>query len=382
MIYYGKQDVNDKDIAAVVKVLHSDFLTQGPVLERFEQKAAAYCGAKYAVAVTNATSALHIACKAAGLGHGDVLWTSPITFTASANCGRYCGAEVDFIDIDAKTYNMSAAKLEEKLKTAKQLPKVVVPVHLAGQSCDMQRIHELAEQYGFTVLEDASHATGADYKNTKVGSCLYSDMAVFSFHPVKIITTGEGGMVLTNNEELYKKLCLYRCHGITRDPAFMTHEADGPWYYQQIGLGYNYRMTELQAALGLSQMERLDEFVARRRYLAKRYNDLLKDLPLGIPYAAAEANPSWHIYIVRVDFDRVKKSKKQIFAEMKERGITLNLHYIPVHTQPYYAQLGHRPEECPEAMDYYKEAMTLPLYYDLTDEQQDEVVAALKEVLV
>ena len=382
MIYYGKQDVNDKDIAAVVKVLHSDFLTQGPVLERFEQKAAAYCGAKYAVAVTNATSALHIACKAAGLGHGDVLWTSPITFTASANCGRYCGAEVDFIDIDAKTYNMSAAKLEEKLKTAKQLPKVVVPVHLAGQSCDMQRIHELAEQYGFTVLEDASHATGADYKNTKVGSCLYSDMAVFSFHPVKIITTGEGGMVLTNNEELYKKLCLYRCHGITRDPAFMTHEADGPWYYQQIGLGYNYRMTELQAALGLSQMERLDEFVARRRYLAKRYNDLLKDLPLGIPYAAAEANPSWHIYIVRVDFDRVKKSKKQIFAEMKERGITLNLHYIPVHTQPYYAQLGHRPEECPEAMDYYKEAMTLPLYYDFTDEQQDEVVAALKEVLV
>ena len=298
MIYYGKQNVNGADIKAVVDVLQSDFLTQGPVLEQFEQKVAQYCGAKYAVAVTNATAALHIACRAAGLGKGDVLWTSPITFTASANCGRYCGADVDFVDIDAATYNMSVDELEKKLKKAKsngRLPKVVVPVHLAGQSCDMKRIHELSVEYGFTVLEDASHAIGADYLDTKVGSCVYSDMAVFSFHPVKIITTGEGGMILTNNEALYKKLCLYRSHGITRDAELMTCEADGPWYYQQLYLGYNYRMTELQAALGFSQMDRLDEFVARRRYLVDRYNELLKDLPVVTPHVLDGTAPSGHL---------------------------------------------------------------------------------------
>ena len=384
MIYYGKQNINEDDIQSVIDVLKSDFLTQGPAVEKFERTVAEYCGAKYAVAVTNATSALHIACKAAGLGHGDVLWTSPITFTASANCGRYCGADVDFVDIDDKTYNMSADILEEKLKQAKKngkLPKVVVPVHLAGQSCEMERIHALSKEYGFTVLEDASHATGADYKDTKVGSCKYSDMTVFSFHPVKIITTGEGGMVLTNRKDLYDKLCLYRSHGITRDADLMTHEADGPWYYQQVELGYNYRMTDIQAALGTSQMQRLDEFVARRRYLAARYNELLKDLPLRTPYQHPDTKPSWHIYVVRVDFDKVKKTKKQIFAEMKERGIMLNLHYIPVHTQSYYEKLGHKPEECPVSLRYYKEAVTLPLYYNLTDEQQDEIVKALKEVL-
>lgn len=384
MIYYGKQNVNEKDIQAVVEVLKSDFLTQGPAIEKFERTVAEYCGAKYAVAVTNATSALHIACKAAGLGHGDWLWTSPITFTASANCGRYCGANVDFVDIDDRTYNMSVEVLEEKLKKAKnegKLPSVVVPVHLAGQSCDMERIHALSQEYGFTVLEDASHATGADYKDTKVGSCKYSDMTVFSFHPVKIITTGEGGMVLTNSKELYDKLCLYRSHGITRDPKLMTHEADGPWYYQQVELGYNYRMTDIQAALGSSQMQRLDEFVSRRRYLAARYNELLKGLPLRTPYQHPDTKPSWHIYVVRVDFDKVKKTKKQIFAEMKERGIVLNLHYIPVHTQPYYEKLGHKPEECPVSLQYYKEAFTLPLYYSLTDEQQDEIVRALEFVL-
>ena len=384
MIYYGKQNINEDDIQSVIDVLKSDFLTQGPAVEKFERTVAEYCGAKYAVAVTNATSALHIACKAAGLGHGDVLWTSPITFTASANCGRYCGADVDFVDIDDKTYNMSADILEEKLKQAKKngkLPKVVVPVHLAGQPCEMERIHALSKEYGFTVLEDASHATGADYKDTKVGSCKYSDMTVFSFHPVKIITTGEGGMVLTNRKDLYDKLCLYRSHGITRDADLMTHEADGPWYYQQVELGYNYRMTDIQAALGTSQMQRLDEFVARRRYLAARYNELLKDLPLRTPYQHPDTKPSWHIYVVRVDFDKVKKTKKQIFAEMKERGIMLNLHYIPVHTQSYYEKLGHKPEECPVSLRYYKEAVTLPLYYNLTDEQQDEIVKALKEVL-
>lgn len=384
MIYYGKQSINEDDVAAVDAVLRSDFLTQGPAIERFERKVADYCGAKYAVAVTNATSALHIACMAAGLKAGDSLWTSPITFTASANCGRYCGADVEFVDIDAKTYNMDARVLEEKLSKAKKvgrLPKVVVPVHLAGQSCDMKYIHRLAREYGFTVLEDASHATGADYLGKKVGSCEFSDMTVFSFHPVKIITTGEGGMVLTNNEELYKKLCLYRSHGITRDADLMTHASDGPWYYQQVDLGFNYRMTDIQAALGASQMDRLDEFVARRRELAVRYNELLKDLPLRMPFVMEGANPSWHIYVVRVDFARVKKTKAEIFREMRERGITLNLHYIPVHTQPYYEALGHKPEECPLALDYYREAMTLPLYYALTNEEQDKIVAALREVL-
>lgn len=381
MIYYGHQHITEKDIQAVERVLHSDWLTQGPAIEAFEKKVANYCGAKYAVAVTNATSALHIACKAAGLGEDDVLWTSPITFTASANCGRYCGADVDFVDIDDKTYNMSVAELQHKLETAVKKPKVVIPVHLAGQSCDMESIKALADEYGFKIIEDASHATGADYKNTKVGSCRYSDMTVFSFHPVKIVTTGEGGIVLTNNKELYEKLKLYRSHGITRDSDLMTQEANGPWYYQQIELGFNYRMTDMQAALGCSQMDSLDEFVARRRYLVKRYNEKLKNLPLRTPYQDEATNPSWHIYIIRVDFTKVKLSKKEIFARMRDRGIVLNLHYIPVHTQPYYQKLGFQKGDFPVSEKYYEEAITLPLYYDLTDEQQDEVIEALKEVL-
>ena len=381
MIYYGHQHITEKDIQAVERVLHSDWLTQGPAIESFEKKVANYCGAKYAVAVTNATSALHIACKAADLGEGDVLWTSPITFTASANCGRYCGADVDFVDIDDKTYNMSVAELRHKLETAVKKPKVVIPVHLAGQSCDMEAIKALADEYGFKIIEDASHATGADYKNTKVGSCCYSDMTVFSFHPVKIVTTGEGGIVLTNNKELYEKLKLYRSHGITRDSDLMTQEADGPWYYQQIELGFNYRMTDMQAALGCSQMDSLDEFVARRRYLVKRYNEKLKNLPLRTPYQDEATNPSWHIYIIRADFTKVKLSKKEIFARMRDRGIVLNLHYIPVHTQPYYQKLGFQKGDFPVSEKYYEEAITLPLYYDLTDEQQDEVIEALKEVL-
>lgn len=385
MIYYGRQDINEADIQSVVDVLRSDFLTQGPVLEQFEKKVAKYCGARYAVAVTNATSALHIACRAAGLAEGDILWTSPITFTASANCGRYCGADVDFVDIDSKTYNMSIDWMERKLEQAKldgKLPKIVEPVHLAGQPCDMKRIHELAVEYGFTVLEDASHAIGADYLDGKVGSCVYSDMAVFSFHPVKIITTGEGGMVLTNNEDLYKKLCLYRSHGITRDAALMTYVADGPWYYQQIELGYNYRMTELQAALGFSQMDRLDEFVTRRRYLVNRYNELLQDLPVITPHVLEGAVPSWHLYMVRADFHELKINKVQLFEEMKKRGIVLNLHYIPVHMQPYYQELGFKKGNFPNSEKYYEDIFTLPLYYDFTDEQQDKVVEMLREVLL
>lgn len=382
MIYYGRQNINENDINTVIDVLRSDFLTQGPAIERFEKRVADYCGAKYAVAVTNATSALHIACKVAGLGEGDILWTSPITFTASANCGRYCGADVDFVDIDDSTYNMSVDELEKKLKSAKKLPKVVVPVHLAGQSCDMKRIYELSRQYGFTVLEDASHAIGADYLDTKVGSCKYSDMTVFSFHPVKIITTGEGGMVLTNNEELYKKLVLFRSHGITRDVDMMTHEADGPWYYQQVDLGFNYRMTDIQAALGWSQMARLDEFISRRRYLVKRYNELLKDIYIRTPYQCEYANPSWHLYIARIDFAKIGFTKKEFFAYMKENGVMLNLHYIPVHTQPYYQKLGFKAGDFPVSEKYYEEAFTLPLYYDLSDDKQNYIVNLLKNALM
>ena len=381
MIYYGHQHITNEDIEAVREVLTSDFLTQGPAIERFERSVAGYCGAAYAVAVTNATVALHIACQAAGLGKGDVLWTSPVTFVASANCARYCGADVDFVDIDDKTYNMSVAALEKKLKTAKKLPKVVVPVHLAGQSCAMQRIWELSREYGFTVIEDASHAIGGSYQNDQVGSCTYSDMTVFSFHPVKIITTGEGGMVLTNRQELCDALQLYRSHGITRDPSRMTRGADEPWYYEQIALGCNYRMTDLQAALGASQMTKLDAFVARRRQLVRRYHEKLNGLPIRTPYCLPEANPAWHLYIVRLDLDRVKKSKQEIFAGMKEHGVMLNLHYIPVHLQPYYRDLGFGDGDFPVSEQYYREALTLPLYYDLTDAQQDEIIAALRDVL-
>lgn len=384
MIYYGKQSISEMDIKAVEEVLHSDFLTQGPAIERFERAVAEYCGAKYAVAVCNATAALHVACLSAGLGEGDLLWTSPITFVASANCGRYCGANVDFVDIDEKTYNMSVAALEEKLRRAQnanQRPKVVVPVHLAGQSCDMARIKELSEKYCFTVIEDASHAVGANYLETKVGSCTFSDMTVFSFHPVKIVTTGEGGMVLTNRKDLYEKLLLYRSHGITRDPAKMTHMSDGAWYYQQIALGYNYRMTDIQAALGISQMKRLDTFVARRRALAARYNTLLRNLPIVTPYVMEGAKPSWHIYVVQMDFSRARKTKQQIFEEMKEQGVVLNLHYIPVHRQPYYEKFGFRQGDFPQSEKYYEEAFTLPLYYDLSNDEQDHIVEVLKKTL-
>ena len=384
MIYYGKQSISETDIKAVEEVLRSNFLTQGPAIEQFERTVADYCGAKYAVAVCNATAALHIACLSTGLGTGELLWTSPITFVASANCGRYCGADVDFVDIDEKTYNMSAVALEEKLRRARRdnkLPKVVIPVHLAGQSCDMVRIKELSNEYGFTIIEDASHAVGADYLDTKVGSCAFSDMTVFSFHPVKIVTTGEGGMVLTNNHELYEKLLLYRSHGITRNPAKMMHVSDGAWYYQQIVLGCNYRMTDIQAALGTSQMKRLDAFVARRRELAARYDALLQELPLVTPHVMEGANPSWHIYVVRVAFGQISKTKQQLFEAMKEQGIMLNLHYIPVHRQPYYEKLGFRQGDFLQSEKYYEEAFTLPLYYDLTNDEQERIIDALRSVL-
>ena len=382
MIFYGKQSIDENDIDAVVEVLKSDFLTQGPAIEKFEKCVAEYCGAKYAVAVTSATAALHISCLSAGLGKDDILWTSPITFTASANCGRYCGADVDFVDIDPSTYNMSIAELEKKLQAAEIKPRVVVPVHLAGQSCEMDKIYKLSQKYGFKVIEDASHAIGADYKETKVGCCKYSDMTVFSFHPVKIVTTGEGGMVLTNDKDLYEKLVLYRSHGITRDPKLMTGTADGPWYYQQIDLGFNYRMTDMQAALGYSQMQKVNEFVSKRRYLAKRYNELLKNINgIQLPDQNEDTKSSWHLYVFRVDFSKISITTNQIFAEMKEKGICLNLHYIPVHTQPYYENLGFKGGDFPNSEKYYEEAFTLPLYYSLTDEQQDHIVKSLVEVL-
>lgn len=381
MISYGRQNINAEDIKAVKQVLESDWLTQGPDIADFEQRVAAYCEARYAVAVSNATAALHIACLAAGLKKGDMLWTSPNTFVASANCGRYCGADVDFVDIDDNTYNMSVTELEKKLQSSNVQPQIVIPVHFAGQSCDMEKLHELAQRYGFTIIEDASHAIGAIYQGNKVGCCKYAAMTVFSFHPVKIITTGEGGMIVTNDKQLYDKLLLYRSHGITRDPEYMVNEPEGSWYYEQIDLGFNYRMTDLQAALGVSQLGRIDTFVTRRRYLAKRYDELLKDLPFKLPLQNENTISSWHIYVVRMDFTRIKISKQELLTKMRERGIALNLHYIPVHLQPYYQNLGFEKGNFPRSESYYQEVITLPLYYDLTDDQQASIVDHLRKIL-
>lgn len=384
MIPYGRQDISEADIEAVVDVLRSDWLTQGPAIERFENEVADYCGARYAVAVCNATAALHIACLAAGLGRADTLWTSPNTFVASSNCALYCGAGVDFVDIDRDSYNMSVVALEEKLEHAarnNRLPKIVVPVHFSGQSCDMEAIAALSKRYGFTVLEDASHAIGGRYKTTRVGSCGFSDMTVFSFHPVKIVTTGEGGMVLTNRQDLYEKLLLLRSHGITRDPQKMNAPTHGQWYYQQVALGFNYRMTDMQAALGISQIKRLDEFVAKRHSLADRYDRLLAALPVTTPKRASNAHSAFHLYVIRLQRERIVKSHADVFGELRERGIGANLHYIPVHTQPYYAKMGFGPGDFPEAERYYAEAISLPMYAALSEAQQDVVVQALQGVL-
>lgn len=384
MIPYGRQDINQKDIDAVVAVLQSDFLTQGPQVPQFEHTVASHVGVKHALAVNSATSALHIACLALGLGPGDWLWTTPITFVASANCGLYCGAQVDFVDIDPRTYNLCPHKLEKKLIAAEKagkLPKVLVAVHLCGQPCDMVAIHAMSQKYNFKIIEDASHAIGGKYKNEFIGNCRFSDITVFSFHPVKIITTAEGGMALTNKDELAQKMALLRSHGITRDIAHMTHPSDGPWYYQQIDLGYNYRMTELQAALGLSQMQRLDTYVAHRHELAKRYDKLLSELPVTIPWQHIDGYSSVHLYIIRLSLDKINKTHLQIFEELRERGIGVNLHYIPVHLQPYYKHLGFQLGDFPQAERYYAEAISLPIYQSLNYAQQDKVISSLQEVL-
>ena len=383
-IPYGRQDISQQDIDAVVEVLHSDWLTQGKAINHFEQAVADYCGVKYAIAVSSATAALHIACLAIGLGEQDYLWTSPNTFVASANCGLYCGAKVDFVDIDPFTYNLSIDELTQKLNGADQqgcLPKVLVPVHFAGQSCDMEKIAALSQQYGFHILEDASHAIGGKYQGKAIGCCEFSDLAVFSFHPVKIITTGEGGMVLTNREDLYEKLIRLRSHGITRNPDLMQAGSHGAWYYQQLELGFNYRMTDLQAALGVSQMKRLDEFVARRQFLAERYNNLLKDLPITLPDQHPDTESSWHLYVICLHLDKISKTHRQVFDDLRQVGIGVNLHYIPVHTQPYYQNLGFKWGDFPRAEGYYKNAISIPLYYGLSDQEQDLVIAGLQEIL-
>ncbi len=384
MIPYGRQDISQQDIDAVIEVLQSDFLTQGPKVPLFEQIVAKHVGAKHALAVNSATSALHIACLALGLGEGDWLWTTPITFVASANCGLYCGAQVDFVDIDPKTYNLCPLELEKKLIKAEQqgkLPKVLVAVHLCGQPCDMQAIHALAQKYQFKIIEDASHAIGGKYQNEFIGNCRYSDITVFSFHPVKIITTAEGGMALTNDAVLAEKMNLYRSHGITRDSNLMTHQPDGPWYYQQVELGYNYRMTELQAALGISQIQRLDEFVAQRHQLAQRYNQLLAGLPLTLPWQHPDSYSGLHLYVIRLQLDKINKTHRQVFEELREAGIGVNLHYIPVHTQPYYQKMGFKQGDFPEAEKYYQEAISLPLFPELSQQEQDFVVDALDKTL-
>ncbi|WP_028492440.1 UDP-4-amino-4,6-dideoxy-N-acetyl-beta-L-altrosamine transaminase [Thioalkalivibrio sp. ALE19] len=384
MIPYGRQQITEDDIQAVVDVLRSDFLTQGSVVPRFEQAVAEKVGAGHGVATNSATSALHIACLALDLGPGDWLWTSPITFVASANCGLYCGAQADFVDIDPHTYNMSPDALAEKLAVAERegrLPKVVVPVHFAGQSCDMATIHALSERYGFRIIEDASHAIGGRYKGEPVGCGRYSDITVFSFHPVKIITTGEGGMAVTNDPELAERMTRLRSHGITRDPEQMTHAPDGPWYYQQIELGFNYRITEMQAALGLSQLERLDAYVARRNELAERYDRLLADLPFITPWQHPDSYSGRHLYVIRLQLDEIDRSHRAVFESLREQGIGVNLHYIPVHTQPWYRQMGFRPGDYPEAEHYYAEAIILPLFPLMTEAQQDQVVTALKGAL-
>jgi len=381
MIPYGRQIISEDDIRAVEAVLRSDHLTQGPVLPRFEAAVAARVGARHAVAVNSATSALHIACAALDLGPGDILWTSPVTFVASANCGRYCGAEVDFVDIEPETFNICADALAARLDAAARaggLPKVIVAVHMCGQSPDMARIADLARAHGVRIIEDASHSIGAEYLGAPVGNCAHSDITVFSFHPVKIITTAEGGMALTGDAGLAARMERLRSHGITRDADLMTHAPDGPWYYQQLELGWNYRMTEMQAALGLNQMDRLDAFIARRRALAEAYDAALAGLPLRRPGRQDGAASSWHLYVIRLD-DPARH--RAVFEALRAAGIGVNLHYIPVHLQPYYRDMGFSPGDFPASEDYYARAISIPLHAGLSDAEQARVVAVLTEAL-
>jgi UDP-4-amino-4,6-dideoxy-N-acetyl-beta-L-altrosamine transaminase len=386
MIPYGKQEINQEDIDAVVNVLKSDFLTQGPQVPLFEEAIKYAVNVDYALAVNSATSALHIACLALGVGKGDVVWTTPITFVASANCALYCGADIDFVDINSNTYNLCADKLEQKLIHAKAndllLPKVVIPVHLCGQPCEMDKIHALSIEYGFAIIEDASHAIGGKYKGNPIGNCEFSDITIFSFHPVKIVTTAEGGAATTNNKELATKLGLLRSHGITRDDLLMKNESHGGWYYEQVDLGFNYRMTEMQAALGVSQMTRLHDFVAMRNALAANYDELLKDLPLITPMQINDSYSGRHLYVIRLKLADISLSHKEVFEQLRENGIGVNLHYIPVHIQPYYKDLGFKQGQLPISESYYSDAISIPLFHAMTTEQQNTVVKILTNVLL
>ncbi|MFV0665025.1 UDP-4-amino-4,6-dideoxy-N-acetyl-beta-L-altrosamine transaminase [Denitromonas sp.] len=378
-IPYGHQQILAEDVEAVVRVLRSDFLTQGPVVPAFESAIASHCGVAHAVAVNSATSALHIACLALGVGPGDRVWTSPITFVASANCALYCGATVDFVDVAPDTGNLCVAQLEQRLVQAQragQLPKVVIPVHLCGRSCDMKAIRALSQRFGFSIIEDASHAIGAHYDDQPVGNCRYSDITVFSFHPVKIITTAEGGVAVTADPAIAERMARLRSHGITRDPAMMTGEPDGPWYYQQVELGFNYRMTEMQAALGLSQMDRLETFIAARHRISRRYDELLAGLPLERPPNDVSGSRSaLHLYPVRLNRDQ---DRRRVFETLRSGQIGVNVHYIPVYLQPFYAKQGFEPGYCPSAEAYYRRTISLPMFPGLSDDDQTRVIDILK----
>jgi UDP-4-amino-4,6-dideoxy-N-acetyl-beta-L-altrosamine transaminase len=384
-INYGRQDINEEDIDAVISVLRSDWLTQGPVVPKFETSITEYCGVQYAVATNSATSALHIACLALEVGELDYVWTTPMTFVASANCALYCGANVDFVDIDPLTNNLCVHNLEAKLVEAEKigrLPKVVIPVHLNGQSCDMAGIHLLSKRYGFKVIEDASHAIGGKYKGDMIGSCQFSDIAIFSFHPVKIITSGEGGMAVTNDLVLNKKLRLFRSHGITNSLEDMQLRPNEEiWNYQQIVLGFNYRMTELQAALGISQLKRIDNFVLRRHAIAKRYDDELIGLPLITPWQHPDSYSAYHLYPIQVKQIKGGISQLDLHNKMQESNINVNLHYIPVYRHPFYEALGFKKGYCPQAEKYHKTVLSIPMYPSLTELQQTKVIDVLNEAM-
>ncbi len=385
MIPYGKQEISQADVNEVIDVLKSDFITQGPKVPEFESALCNYTGAQYALAANSATSALHIACLALGLREGDYLWTSPITFVASANCGLYCGANIDFVDIDARTYNLCPVSLKLKLEKAKvenKLPKVVVPVHFSGQPCDMEAIFELSQEYGFSIIEDASHAIGGSYKEEKIGNCRYSDITIFSFHPVKIITTAEGGVALTNDSALAEKMSLFRSHGVTRKESLMKNSSHGPWYYEQIELGFNYRMTDIQAALGISQLERLDQYILKRHELSKIYTQLLSHLPITLPYQLPGTHSGLHLYVIKLNLSKISVTHKEVFIKLREKGVGVNVHYIPVHLQPYYKEMGFSKGDFPKAETYYQEAISLPMYPGLTVDDLKFIAKKLEEVIV
>jgi UDP-4-amino-4,6-dideoxy-N-acetyl-beta-L-altrosamine transaminase len=384
MIPYAKQVISEQDIDAVAQLLRSDYLTQGPVGHQFEQAVADYCGASYGIAVNSATSALHVACLALGLGPGDLLWTSPITFVASANCALYCGASVDFVDINSITGNLCPEALAKKLAQAEQngtLPKIVIPVHYSGHSCSMQAIYELSQRYGFKIIEDASHAIGGSHQDVKIGACTYSEVTVFSFHPVKIITTGEGGMLVTKDNALAHKMRLLSSHGITRDPDLLHKTDEGTWYYEQQSLGFNYRLSNIHAALGLSQLQHLDEFVAKRHDIVQFYQKALSHLPITLPVELKDSYSAWHLYVIQLQLDKIKMSRKELYSFLWSHGVGVNVHYIPVHLQPFYAQRGFKPGDFPIAEQFYERILSLPMHVGLTQEELNEVVRVLDVAL-